>query len=355
MTANPSSFSSDELHRIDLAAAEWLIKQDRGFTPAEQDEFFQWLAADPRHGEWLARHRATWWELNALAQWRPEHAAEPNPDLLAPAKFNRHRARIVWFWSGALAAAAGLALVFSLWHQPKVAPQVTPAPAELAAQSYERRVLEDGSTIELNRGARVAVDYTGTERRVRLLQGEALFTVAKNAARPFIVHAAGIDVRAIGTAFNVRLGADDVAVLVTSGRVQVAPPVPETSLASTAMAAAAVAIPVLEAGDSVVVPLAATAANLPQVTRLTETEVARQLVWQPKLLDFQSTPLAEVVEEFNRHGGPRIVIADPELESLPVVLSFRSDNAEGFVRLLELTAGVRAQRRGDIIVLRRAP
>lgn len=353
MSANPSPISPDELRRIDLAAAEWLIKQDRGFTPAEQDEFFQWLAADPRHGEWLARHRATWRDLNSLVQWCPEHSAEPNPDLLAPAKFNRQRARLVWFWSGALAAAAGLALVFTVWNQPKAAPRAAPVPVELTAQAYERRVLEDGSVVELNRGARVAVDYTGTERRLRLLQGEALFTVAKNAARPFIVHVAGIDVRAIGTAFNVRLGADDVAVLVTSGRVQVAPPpVRESAHAATV---AATVIPVLEAGDSVVVPLAATAANLPQVTRLTQTEVARQLIWQPKLLDFRSTPLAEVVAEFNRHGGPRIVIADPQLESLPVVLSFRSDNVEGFVRLLEMTAEVRAERRGDAIVLRSAP
>ncbi|HRI82173.1 MAG TPA: FecR domain-containing protein [Opitutaceae bacterium] len=353
MSATPPPIPSDEQRRLELAAAEWLVKKDRGFTPAEQDEYFQWLAADPRHGEWLARHRATWQELNALAQWRPEHSAEPNPDLLAPTKFNRHRARVVWFWSGALAAAAGLALVFTVWNQPEQAVPLAPGPVQLAAQAYERRVLEDGSVIELNRGTRVAVDYTAAERRVRLLQGEALFTVAKNAARPFIVQAAGVDVRAIGTAFNVRLGAEDVAVLVTSGRVQVAPPpVGASSLTATAAAAA---IPVLEAGDSVVVPLTSTNANALQVTRVTEDEVARQLAWQPKLLDFQSTPLAEVVAEFNRHGGPRLIIADPAPESLPIVLSFRSDNVEGFVRLLEMTADVRAERRGEAIVLRRAP
>jgi transmembrane sensor len=352
MSATPSTTPSDDQRRLELAAAEWLVKHDRGFTPAEQDEYFQWLAADPRHGEWLARHRATWLELNALAQWRPEHSTEPNPDLLAPTKFNRHRARVVWFWSGALAAAAGLALAFTLWNQPKVAAPLANAPTQLTAQAYERRVLEDGSIIELNRGTRVAVNYTAGERRVRLLQGEALFTVAKNAARPFIVQAAGVDVRAIGTAFNVRLGAENVEVLVTQGRVQVAPPVREGALAADL---AASAIPVLEAGDSVIVPLAPTNMDVLQITRVTEDEVARQLAWQPKLLDFQSTPLAEVVAEFNRHGGPRLIIADPALESLPIVLSFRSDNVEGFVRLLELTADVRTERRGDVIVLRRTP
>jgi transmembrane sensor len=351
MSANPSITPSDEQRRLELAAAEWLVKHDRGFTPAEQDEYFQWLAADPRHGEWLALHRTTWQELNALAQWRPEHSTEPNPDLLAPTTFNRHRARVVWFWSGALAAAAGLALVFTVWNQPKVAAPLANEPAQLTAQAYERRVLEDGSIIELNRGTRLVVDYTTGERRVRLLQGEALFTVAKSAARPFIVHVAGIDVRAIGTAFNVRLGAENVEVLVTQGRVQVAPPVRESALAANL---AASLIPVLEAGDSVIVPLAPTNMDVLQVIRVNEDEVARQLAWQPKLLDFQSTPLAEVVAEFNRHGGLQLIIADAALESLPIVLSFRSDNVEGFVRLLELTADVRAERRGNALVLRQA-
>lgn len=354
MHAKPPNLPPDDLHRIGLEAAEWLVKRDRGFTAAEQDAYFQWLAADPRHGEWLARHRETWRELDALAQWRPEHSLEPNPDLLAPAKTHRRRARVVWFWSGALtAAAAGFALTLALWRAPEVAEISAPAPvAPIAAASYERRVLEDGSVIELNRGTRIAVDYTTAERRVRLLQGEALFTVAKNPGRPFIVHAAGVDVRAVGTAFNVRLDADNLEVLVTHGRVQVE--TPATVAESLAGQIVPAAIPVLEAGESVTVPLAATDA-MPQVSRVTEDEMARRLAWQPRLLDFKSVPLADVVAEFNRHGGPRIVIADAQLESLPIVLSFRSDNAEGFVRLLELTAGVKAERVGDTLVLRRAP
>jgi transmembrane sensor len=353
MHDQPSHSHPDDLHRIDLEAAEWLIKHDRGFTPTEQDHYFQWLAADPRHGEWFARHRETWRELNTLAQWRPEHSLEPNPDLLAPAKSRRRRARVVWFWSGALtAAAAGLAVVLALWQSPRAVEGLAPVPAKIAAQSYERRVLEDGSVIELNRGALVAVDYTAEVRRVRLLQGEALFTVEKNPGRPFIVHAAGVDVRAIGTAFNVRLAADNVEVLVTHGRVQVE--TPATVAENLTGQVMATAIPVLEAGESVTVPLTVTA-PLPQVSRMTEDEMTRRLAWQPRLLEFKSTPLAEVVAEFNRHGGPRIVIADAGLETIPIVMSFRSDNAEGFVRLLELTAGVKAERAGDTLVLRRAP
>ena len=79
------------------------------------------------------------------------------------------------------------------------------------------------------------------------------------------------------------------------------------------------------------------------------------LDWQPRLLDFDSTPLAEVVATFNQRNATRLVIGDETLRTLPIVASIRSDNVEGFVRLLEATSGVRAERRGNHeIVLRRA-
>ena len=178
---NPSPRPPDDIRRLDREAAAWLVKKDHGFTAAEQDAFFQWLAADPRHGEWFARHRQTWKEFNLLAEWKPEHSTEPNADLLA--KSVRARAPVIrWAWFGGLAAAAALTLVF-LWERPWSRPAAPAAPINLAAQTYERRVLEDGSVVELNRGTKLEISYTAGERRVRLDQGEANFTVAKNKAR----------------------------------------------------------------------------------------------------------------------------------------------------------------------------
>src|SRR5436190_2158017 len=116
---NESSQPGKPGSSIDLAAAEWLVRRDRGFTPQEQDEYFHWLAEDPRHGEWLAIHHQTWRELNLLADWRPEHSSEPNPDLLAGRRPSQR-----WFWPvmvAATAAAAGLALIIALrrpWANP---------------------------------------------------------------------------------------------------------------------------------------------------------------------------------------------------------------------------------------------
>lgn len=322
--------------RIDAQAAEWLVRRDRGLTAAEQDEFFSWLAADPRHGEWFSRHQRTWKEFNLLAQWRPEHSAEPNPDLLA-----KPRRRVRWLaWAAPLALAASVAVGLFVWTRPEPV-----APAGLAANAGTR-VLEDGSTVELRGDSEIAAAFTAGERRVALVRGEAFFTVAKNAARPFVVHANGVDVRAVGTAFNVRLEAAQVAVLVTEGRVQVTPPAP-------AAGPAAPELPTLEAGQQAVVAIGP-GAPPPQVAALPAEAIERALAWQPRLLDFDSTPLGEVVAEFNARNAVRLVLADDALAAMPIVASVRSDNVEGFVRLLESNATVRAERRGDTITLRAA-
>lgn len=333
--------SNDDAHRIGREAAGWLVKRDRGFTSAEQDAFFQWLAADPRHGEWFARHRQTWKDFNLLAEWNPEHSDEPNPDLLA--RPTRRAPIIRWAWFGTLAAACVALLVW--WgHTPPQ--QAGTTHLTVAAKTYERHVLDDGSLVDLNTGARIEVSYTAGERRVRLEQGEASFTVAKNPDRPFIVRAAGIDVRAVGTEFNVRLGDGKVHVLVTEGRVRV-------DDATTGASVLAVANPgesaALGKGEQVTVPVAPPA-PVP-VQTASRDDIDRQLAWRPQLLEFNSTPLGEVVTAFNQRNRIQMAVADTALLEMPIVASFNSDNVEGFVRLLEMTAGVKATRQGDLITL----
>jgi transmembrane sensor len=338
MSADQTSKRDETMAR---EAAAWLIRQDRGLTPAEQDEFLQWLAADRRHFKWLAQHQDSWRRLDTLAEWRPEHSVEPNPDLLARPK--RRFPPIMGIGLAAAAAVAALAWFATGRSWVGFSP---PSDSALVAAAYESRVLDDGSVVELNRGASITVHFTPAERRVELVQGEAHFKVAKNPLRPFIVRAAGVDVRAVGTAFDVRLGAEAVEVLVTEGHVQVNRP------AAAATGAAIDPAPVV-AGQRAVVSLTRAPAP-PQVTAVSAEEISRSLGWQPRLLDFASTPLSEVVAEFNRHNQTQLVIADPALRSVPIVASFRSDNVDGFVRLLELTVGIRAERSTDTIRLHRA-
>ncbi|MCB1104644.1 MAG: FecR domain-containing protein [Opitutaceae bacterium] len=326
------------------AAAVWLARRDRGLTPAEQDEYMQWLAADPRHAEAFGRHAATLERMMQLYEWTPAHDTEPNPDLFAPPPARR---RFWPVWTGVgLAAAAALTLLLSLSRPAERAAAIAPV-----AQSYlrvnERMALPDGSRAELKDGTQLVVQYSEVERRVRLNGGEVHFTVWKDPQRPFVVEAAGIEVRAIGTAFNVRLQPDEVQVLVTEGRVQVDAPQDPVS-------GAGMPVTMLSKGQKAIVPRSAQVG--PVVEPVTAVDIARELAWQAPRLQFQETPLAAAVAEFNRLNRHQLELADPALEELRIGGTFRPDNVDGFVRLLNTTLGLDAEPSGpDRTVLRRAP
>lgn len=354
MNAPDPRFPFDDA--IESSAAEWLVRHDRGLTPAQQDEFLSWLTASAAHRESFERHRQMWGDFNALKQWRPEHGTTPNPDLLA-----RHRRPAPWRRPLPLLLAAAAAIALTFW--------LVPAPSSRAEASltfetavYRQEKLPDGSVLDLNRGAHVVVQFSATERRVLLVQGEAQFAVAKNPARPFVVRAGGVDVRAVGTAFNVKLAGPNLEVLVTEGIVQLSQQTPAGPASTAANADSAAALPAtapvvlaaLTAGQRTVIPYAPVLAA-PLVVPVSVPEIAQLLDWQPRLLDFDSTPLVEVIEAFNRRNSQRLVIGDSDLRALPIVASIRSDNVEGFVRLLEGTMGVKADRSSsDEIVLRHA-
>jgi transmembrane sensor len=214
---------------------------------------------------------------------------------------------------------------------------------------YERVTLQDGSLLELNASSEARVRFTKDERRVELRRGEAHFTVAKNPARPFWVEAGTVSVRAVGTAFNVRLGAKVVEVLVTEGRVAVA--TTEDGRRRTdggnAIQASVLGPPSSEltVGERLVVPGAGS--NAPPVEKLDSVAIREALAWQGPRLTFLDTPLSVVVSQFNRRNQAQLVIRDAELEALPIGGSFRAENLEGFVRLLE--------QDNDIVVDRSEP
>jgi transmembrane sensor len=337
--------------KIEFEAALWVVRLERGLTAAEQDEFLDWLGADPRHGEALSQQKAGWTRLNLLADWRPMHAARPNRDLLAPlpaGSIFRVNWRVAWIVPASLAAAAAVALGVLLSRPEKLreAPLVRIAPERIAL--IERRTLEDGSIIELNRGAELFVSYTTSERRVRLARGEAHFQVAKDPGRPFTVSAGEVTVRAVGTAFNVQRWTATVEVLVTEGAVDVRAAETENSGDRPATATAQV-----KAGHRCVVSL--TRRSPPAIAAVTREEVANLLAWQPQVLDFTEAPLATIIAEFNRRNAPfQITVADPGLAETILSASLRSDNVEGFLRLLEGGFGIQAEHSGNVVTLRRA-
>jgi transmembrane sensor len=329
---------------IELAAADWLVLKDRGLTTAQQQDFARWLLLDPRHAEVFRALESTWSLMGEDQQISARMQPPPHGETqVIPFPRRRRRLPVV------LAAAAALVIGLVTWQNlgpASNAPFESVATTDVGA--LRRLDLPDGTVVQLNTDSRLEIAYTAGQRRVSLIRGEAHFTVAKNPQRPFIVSASGVDVRAVGTAFNVRLRAESVDVLVTEGRVNVA------SLHSQVTSAApqsSVAETQLSAGQRTSVPLAA-APTLAPILTIPELEIRHALAWQERRLEFESATLLEMASEINRYNRHKLTIGDPRLESHRFGGSFPAGDYATFVRLLENNFGVVAERRERETILR---
>ena len=219
------------------------------------------------------------------------------------------RTRWPWRWQPASPPswrAAGLYQQHFSWQQ-----------YETRIGGFSRVVLEDGSVIDLNTDSDVRVRLRGDRREVKLLRGEGRFQVAPDKNRPFTVAAADTAVRAVGTAFTVRLhGSDQVDVLVSEGTVAVE-------------SARVQHTPPLTAGDAAIV--------LPDrvsVSRVEPQLLARRMAWTSGRLEFRGETLGEAVQEFNRYNRRQIRLSDTSLGGLRVGGSFGATDPESFASAL---------------------
>jgi transmembrane sensor len=267
-----------------------------------------------------------------------------------PAQAGAERARRWRPWAlPTLAAAAAIAVLASVVFvgERTAATHLHPldhGSYQVVPSAAQRLALADGSLVELNAGGAVEPAFSASERRVRLVRGEAHFTVMKDPARPFIVEIGDVAVRAVGTAFNIRLARGAVEVLVTEGKVRVDDAAKGASLLPH-HDAASTEPPVLAAGHRIVVPTEAPAPTVP--VAVTTAEIERVLGWQGTHLVFQRTPLEEAIAAFNSFNHRQLVLGDPRLRTRRLGGSFRADNVDAFVRLLETGFDIRAHPRGE--------
>ena len=300
-------------------------------TLADEDRFVQWLKQDPRHAQAYASVEQLWRAAG------PEITPRALEKVAADRADDAKRPRKVWW--GSLAAAL-TAIVIGFGYVRHANEKIHSGTFETQAGAQRELKLADGSTITLNTRSEISVDLAEHQRSIRLVRGEARFLVAKDPSRPFIVDAGAAQVRAIGTAFDVRVSDDRVAVTLVEGRVEVTP----TDQALDIQAPA-----ILTAGQQISYELAK------REQRVQTVNIERASAWTRQQLVFDSVPLTEAVEEANRYLATPITVEDASLADIRVSGVVRAGNLESFVGSLESSFPVQSvERAGGVALVRRS-
>lgn len=348
----PQARSSGDL---DAEALDWFVRQEGapGAPCARPADLQAWLAGHPARQAAYARWEADDRQLGALPapaidQLRRQLAADKAAAARAPAA----RPRAWWRNWQALVPQAALAAVvlatagggsYLAWDHWQRQPLFAQDFSTGRGQQMDVQ-LPDGSRMRLDTATRVQVTLYRQRREVRLPEGQALFHVQGDAARPFDVLAGGVKVTVVGTRFSVRHtagvpGDAAVRVAVEEGRVRVAAPAtPAASGAADADAGRAGAGSVLLAAGQQV--RADAEGRLGPVAPVAASGVAP---WRDGRISLDDVPLAQALAEFERYGPTQLVVHDPAVAALRVTGTFEPRSLDSFRQALPKVLPVRLQ------------
>lgn len=312
-----------------MSPAAWFARLKSGaITPRLDAKYRRWLAANPANEIDYERHELAWELAGELAKDDEIAALLADAQRASISVSVRQRKRRQYFmWSAVAATLAAVAIGTGLFLQRDSDALVY----ETALGEQRTVVLPDQSRMVLNTSTRARVVYGRDGRRVELTQGEATFSVAHDASRPFEVVAAKGTTRALGTEFNVLSAPAGVTVSVLSGTVEIlAPAVPSMRLTH---------------GQEVTYSESA-------VSPVRTANADRIQAWHSGRIVFEDVALEQALAEFNRYTRTPIVARDPALAGLRVTGLFRIGETEALLRALDTAFGVHAERQSTAIELR---
>ena len=335
--------------QIYAEASDWFVEMRAGDVDAAgRQRFDAWIRKSPEHlrayleiseiwddaplvdttrtgspDELIAKARAG---AEVVPFEAPTGKQPTPPDLthVPPARVAGRR----WAAAAAGILACGLAAFLAYQHVHQ---------SEYSTGTGERRVvtLADGTRIDLNSRTRLSVYFSDQRREVELIEGQALFTVAKDPQRPFLVQSRNLTVRVVGTAFDVDRRDNTTTVTVVDGRVAV------TSVETTAVAPL-----LLDAGQQVIAPV-----HVEKSLRAAPANISAATAWTHGELVFEGSRLADVIEEFNRHNERQILLADPALGDMQISGVYASTNPDLFLKFMRAQPHVRVEETTDRIVI----
>jgi transmembrane sensor len=364
-------------------ASDWLVRHREGALDASDKKAFDaWLRASPEHIRAYLEMSAVWEDLGGVdtrsvapAAELIERAAVDGPVVSMALRREatvEQKARVD---SGSSAQTSGKASRVSR-HRLRLAAAVATLSIAagltswwLRAPSYSTDIgeqrsitLADGSTVEMNARSEIRVRFGRRERDVALVRGQALFHVAKDAGRPFIVRAGSTLVRAVGTQFDVNELQAGTVVTVVEGLVAVfgggaahpssmnRPTLSDASLPSHEQVAAEL----MKGLHGAMRPIFVGAGQQLTVTAKQSVETSQvnpavATAWTHHRFAFDGAPLAEVVTELNRYNARQLVIVDARLEDVRINGLFSSSNPSLLLQFLRSQPGIVVDDTGDEI------
>ena len=306
-------------------AADWIVQlQAQDLDEVDALAFDAWLSASPQNAAAYDAALRAWSEYGANAQ---AVRAGLRNRRVRPSGFGRFYAT-----AGAIAAAAAVAIV--------VVPAMTPPPAPQVYVTHvgEHRslTLADGSRLDLNAGTRLTVTLRRHDRQVVMDEGQAVFDVAPDARRPFLIAAGDRTVRVVGTQFDVRRRAGRLSVTVTRGTVEVSPSGEGVGQAFR-----------LHPGQRLE---HLEGAALAQVSAAAPDQA---LGWRAGRMVYRDQPLSVVVADLNAQFATPIRVDDPALAATPISGVLILDNEDAVVRRLALLVSAQTVRSDGGVTLQR--
>jgi transmembrane sensor len=310
------------------AAADWLVRLSSPATgEADWTAFDAWLTASPARQQAYDEAMALWSEFDAVApvlkrelDARPQRRSED---------WGGRRSTWGWTLATGLAAAALVAAIVP-WSD------LTASTTVYQTAKGERRqiTLADGSHIDMNAGSRLSVRLGGKDRRVTMDDAEAVFDVAKDASRPFLITAGDRTVRVVGTQFNVRRRDGVQSVTVSRGVVEV--------------------MPVAGAGKRYRLTVGQRLDHVEGASdsRLRTASPEDVESWRSGRLIYRDEPLANVAADLCRYTTVPVRVADARTGQIAFSGVLTTDQGDGIVRSLALLAPVTSTRTKDGILLR---
>jgi transmembrane sensor len=341
-------------------AAEWFEVYRTGDVE-KYAAAMAWLIESPRHiAEFLEiarRYNATRQLLQSdpfdiesfLKKPRPGARALRENLASSPESQLRMTRSVGWRWVAGIAAAGlAVAITFGVWKG--VRPFSTHQ--QYATQVGEQRnvPLSDGSLVELNTDSRIDVRMNQQQREI-VLHGEAIFKVAHETTRPFLVHTEYATVRAVGTQFNVYghpNGSTTIAVL--EGKVEVS--AGAERLGHPGAARSTPGPHEMAATQQLATGEVASVDRTGAIRREEKVDIGSVVAWRQRRLVFDRTPLEEIVPEFNRYSrNLRLRLVDVPAGAYHYTGSFDADDPKSWAVLLSEERGLEVEEReGEIVI-----